>query len=483
MILRAWLSKRFHPSYGLGWLAFGLLIGLGLSRLLSLHLPVWSIALLLVITIWLLFNARLAAYLLIILIAISIGWSRGSTVDSELNDLRSSVGHTITIKGVVAEDPSISPQGDMRLIINQISLSEQAVRGMAWVTLRDGGQYGRGDYVSLSGKAKEGFGPYSISMSGPQVNYLQVVKSPIRQLRETFSQAVRQYIVEPSASLGLGFVIGQRSSLPAGLDDQLRAVGLTHMVVASGYNLTILVRFAKRSFEKRSKYLTAIISIGLMLSFIAVSGASPSMVRAGLVTGLSVLAWYYGRRFHPLLLIVYVMAMTAMYDPMYLWADIGWWLSFLAFAGVLMLAPLVSKWIYRKGDKPGSVLQIAIETSAAQIMTLPLIILTFSQLPLLAVLANILAAPFVPLAMLLTFVAGMGTALVPLLGPILALPAEVILSYFVALVGFLAEPSWAMLDVKLDSYSMLIVFGVIIISGLILWRRLNYSFRSTSVID
>lgn len=50
--------------------------------------------------------------------------------------------------------------------------------------------------------------------------------------RDRFAEALRRVIIEPSASLGLGFVIGQRSELPPKLDDELRMVRLTHIVVA-----------------------------------------------------------------------------------------------------------------------------------------------------------------------------------------------------------------------------------------------------------
>lgn len=435
------------------------------------------------IAVALLVRARLASYILLVVLSLMIGWWRGSVVSYQLSDMETLIGQEVTLSGYIAEDPNVSERGDTRIVVKDVFISSESVRGLAWVTVRGETGLGRGDRLVLNGKASEGFGPYMITLSYPKIIDHIEVKSPIRLLREAFTSSVRRYIVEPAASLGLGFVIGQRSSLPNQLDDQLRAVGLTHMIVASGYNLTILVRFAKRTLERRSKYLTAVVSFVLMLGFIAVSGASPSMIRAGLVTGLSLLAWYYGRKFHPLLLIIYVMALTAMYDPMYLWADIGWWLSFLAFAGVLMLAPLLGRWLASKRKQPGSVMQIAIETSAAQIMTLPLIMLIFGQLPLLSVIANILAAPFVPLAMLLTFLAGLSGALLPGVAAAVALPAEIILSYFIALVEFLAAPSWALIDIGLDGYSMVVLFVTIALIMVWLWRRFRYDFRSSSVID
>ena len=151
---------------------------------------------------------------------------------------------------------------------------------------------------------------------------------------------MREVVKEPQASLGIGFLTGQRSTLPDSLDEQLRIVGLTHIVVASGYNLTILVRFARRLFVRYSKYWATVSASVMICGFVLVTGFSPSMSRAALVTGLSLAAWYYGRKIHPLVLLLFAAAITVLINPSFLWGDIGWALSFTAFAGVMLLAPL-----------------------------------------------------------------------------------------------------------------------------------------------
>ena len=108
------------------------------------------------------------------------------------------------------------------------------------------------------------------------------------------------------------------------------------------------------------------------------TGASPSMVRAGLVTGLSLLAWYVGRKFHPVVLLGLVSAMTVLWNPNYAWGDMGWMLSFAAFAGVIIVAPIMSAYFF-SADKVSSVAQILLETLAAQLVTAPIIMVAFGQ--------------------------------------------------------------------------------------------------------
>jgi len=77
-----------------------------------------------------------------------------------------------------------------------------------------------------------------------------------------------------------------------------------------------------------------------------VAGTSASIVRAAVISVLTLAAWYYGRAIRPLLLLLLAAAVTAYANPVYLWADISWYLSFLAFFGILVLGPLVTSRLY-----------------------------------------------------------------------------------------------------------------------------------------
>lgn len=270
-----------------------------------------------------------------------IGLGRGGHYGQTLDPLKAKAGQTIVMQARVLEDPSQSVRGDTRIVVGDISINHVKYSGTIWVSDQGDHDISRDDVIQVSGKAKPGSGTYQLMVTYAQVEIVTRSSDPLLALRDRFAEAVRRVVVEPAASLGLGFVIGQKSALSANFEEQLKVVGLTHLVVASGYNLTILVRLAKRLFEKISKYLVAFSSIFLVVGFIVISGASPSMVRAGIVAGLSIITWYFGRRFHPVQLILLVAAITGIIQPSYVWADLGWWLSFLAFFGVLVLSPLL----------------------------------------------------------------------------------------------------------------------------------------------
>ncbi|MFZ1459064.1 MAG: ComEC/Rec2 family competence protein [Candidatus Saccharimonadales bacterium] len=479
----SWLYKQFHSSYAIGWMCTGLLVGLGLSRLIYMPVDAWIMGVMCIVMAAPFASRRWYALLGITCIAVVIGMMRGTATQHDLSTIQSMQDKQVLVRGVLSEDPEISPRGDTRISLTHIAINDEAMDGDIWLTLRgEHTDISRGDSITLNGTTKPGFGSYQLTMLYPTLVSHVASGDPMVAFRDQFVRAVRTAVVEPAASLGVGFVVGQKTALPPTLEEQLRIVGLTHLIVASGYNLTILVRAAKRLFEKRSKYLVAFSSSILIVGFIAISGASPSMNRAGIVAGLSLLAWYFGRAFHPFLLLVYVAAATAMINPMYLWADVGWWLSFLAFAGILIIAPLMTRLIMRERKLSG-IVQIVVETIAAQIMTLPIILMVFGNLPVLAIVANVLTAPLIPFVMLLTFIAGIGAMIVPALATIVGLPAEILLSYFVAIVRWLASPSWAQQLLTISADVMVAVYLMLIAAFLVIWRHTKFNFRSQNIIE
>lgn len=483
MSLLAWRYQRFHISYALGFFAMGLLVGIALSQ-------VWAVSFGAVTAVSLIFSImagcisrRWYALMIITLSSVVLGVSHGTRTLAELDHYGRYIGQGIKVQGVVLDDPEISSRHTQSFSLGSVAIGNENLKGSIYVTASDDTPVHRGDAILINGILQAPFGHYQGSLRRAEVIHISASSDPLLKLRDSFGEIVRTYVAEPAASLGLGFVIGQRSSLPSELDDQLRIVGLTHIVVASGYNLTILVRLSRRLFEKHSRYGAFMVSSALTLVFIIVSGASPSMVRAGMVTGLSLLAWYYGRRFHPLLLILYVAALTAYMNPIYEWYDIGWYLSFLAFAGVLMIAPLIAKQVIRNKAESSSFLQVIIETVSAQIMTIPLILMVFGTFPTLAILSNMLVAPVIPLAMLLTTLVGVIGVVSSPLAELVGVMTTVIIDYVLAVVSFLAAPDWAQLQLSISPWTMVLCFGAIISLAMFAYRRLRFDYRQSSIVE
>lgn len=413
-----------------------------------------------------------------------VGISRGAIDGYARNSYSAAIGQSVTLVGRVSEDPDVGKQGEAVLRLTDIQIDDTESPAEVWVTLAHNAEIERSDVVTIEGKLQEGFGSFAASMYRAELIKVQRPQpgDVALHVRDSFGEKVRLGIHEPAASLGMGYLTGQRRSLPEELDAALKIAGLTHIVVASGYNLTILVRAVKRLFEKRSRYLTVFLSLLLIVGFMAVTGLSPSMMRAGLVAGLSLAAWYFGRKFHPVTLLSFAAALTGIINPSYVWGNLGWQLSFAAFAGVMVLAPLAQRYFF--GDKkPGIVRQILGETISAQIMTAPLLLYVFGQISNVAIVANLLVLPLVPLAMLLTFVTGITGYILPMIVQFVALPAQWLLDYMVKVALTTAHVSWAQTELSISLIGVSICYAVIV--AIILWMRraTGYRLRESNVIE
>lgn len=413
-----------------------------------------------------------------------IGLWRGSLDQGGLSAYDDLIGQTVMISGTIDEDTDVNKRGQLVLRLRDVSAESGDLTGKIWVTTSSQLDLKRSDYISVNGRLDDGFGSFAASMYSVQITKVtrQVPGDVALQLRDGFGEGVNRALQDTEASLGLGYLVGQRRGLPEELDTALQLAGLTHIVVASGYNLTILVRLARRLFEKVSKYLSLLASATMIVGFIAVTGMSPSMSRAGLVAGLSLLAWYYGRRFHPLVLLPLAMAVTLLVQPSYAWGDLGWQLSFAAFAGVMILAPLLQAYFF--GDKPERPLRrIFIETMSATIATLPILLGSFGQFSLVAPIANMLILPLVPLAMLLTFIAGVGGLIVPSLALIIGFPAQLVLTYMTSTAMFMGGIPWAVQEVEIPAGAVVGAYLIIVLACVYMHRVSQYDLRRSSLVE
>jgi competence protein ComEC len=468
-------KRTFRRTSIISGFLLGCLVGLWLSRTIAvtIGLPV-TIAL---TALLLIFDKRTVHTLVLAcLLGFSVGLWRGNSVQSQITGYQSLFGRKVQLQGRVLDDPVYDSQGRLDFRVGSIRIDSQQLPGQVRVKGFINGLM-RGDLVAVNGKLGDGFGNYQAAIYFASTELITRSDNPIETVRSEFFSAVYSVLPEPHASLGLGFLVGLRSALPQDLDDQLRVAGLTHIVVASGYNLTILVRLSRRLFAKRSKYQALMTSLGLILLFLAVTGASPSMVRASVVTVLSLVAWYYGRHFQPVVIILLGAVLTAGFNPLFIWYDMGWWLSFLAFSGVLIAAPLITRRLY--GDKtPPLLIQIALETMSAQLLVTPLILATFGEISLVALFANVAVVPLIPFAMATTFVAGVASVTLSAgFAGWLGLPAQLVLGYIISATKLFAAPSWAQREITVTTTAMVALYAGILLVGYWWYKKSKLSLH------
>ena len=457
------------------------LVGLGLARKLNLEFGLlWVVFMPLL----LLFRRKnFTSLVLVIFLGLGLGLWRGNIYMQKLNIIKSLTSHKVTIQATATSDSIYSKASQIEFTANHARILQgstlqdynKELAGSFKVSGFGTPMVYRGDRVQISGKLFPMRGANQGRIAYAQLARVGLDNSWMNRFTRRFSAGMQSALPEPQASFGLGLIIGQRNTLPQEITNQLVMVGLVHIVAVSGYNLTILVRAASR-LKLRSKYQQLILSLVLIIGFVLMTGFSASIVRAAIVSILSLWAWYYGRHFRPVLLIAFTAALTGLFNPFYVWGDLGWYLSFLAFFGVLVIAPAISVRLFK--SQPKLLTSVVLETLSAEIMTLPLIMLAFGQLSLIGLLANAMIGPLVPLAMLFAaLAAGAGMIVAPIAGW-LALPARLLLTYMLDVVHLLANIPSIFLLRSISVFAMLGFYAVVLV--IILGLR-KHQIRSKKV--
>ncbi len=479
------LKRKQHPSVFIAYICVGILLGIA-SVFLTFSSTFFGMSwfifacLLLILCFWKKTTALLA---LAIVAGILIGIGRAYPVYEQSSRYNLLIGHKVTISGKIDEDVTLGKRGDKQVKITNVVIDNKKLPGVFWISTDSHIHLKRSFQITASGVVSNGFGNFSASIFRAEIiSAKDTHTDKAREIRDWFSKNIQIAIANPEASLGVGYLVGQKSSLPENLQEQLKVVGLTHVIVASGYNLTILVRFTRRIFAKISKYLAALTGGAMIAGFMLVTGFSPSMSRAGLVAGLSLAAWYYGRKIHPLILLPFAAAVTVLINPNFMWGDLGWYLSFAAFGGVMLLAPLLQNYFFGP-EKPDTLRQILGETISAQIATMPIIAISFGTFALFALPANILVLPFVPLAMLLVFISGIAAIINPAVGIVFGYPAYFVLRYMTYVVDWFAQIPNASVKISISIYSLIIFYVILIAFAVYMQIKTKHNFRNDNIIE
>lgn len=510
------MFSRAHVSWLITAGCLGLISGVGVSVMSG---NIWRDSVLWLIVGLALFTfsvmSRLRVMVLVALVAgLSIGLWRGMVARSDLSVYQHYLGQEVRIIGVIADDPDIDSSNVVKLRIDNVEILLQSeyerlqdepgmtdyfesISGQLWMSsITSFHDIKRGDKVEASGKLNSGFGSFAATVSYGKLIHLERSgqADPLRDLRDGFSDKLKSVIPSPAVDLGMGILAGQKTALPVDLAQAFIVASLTHIVVASGYNLTILIRFARRLFAKVSRLVALMFSGGLAIGFAALVGFSPSMTRASLVAILSLVAWYYGRRFHPVALLALVAAITVIINPTSVWGDVGWYLSFLSFIGVIILAPLLTAYFFgeKKTDEKElegaspltSLRQVFVETLSAQLVAAPIIVLFMGQFSVYGMLANILVLPLLPLVMLLTFVAGLAAFILPVaVASIIAWPATQLLNYVIGVANWVAELPSAQNEISVSLFVCLVIYAGVLGAILYLKAKTRYNFRESNIIE
>ncbi|MEK9131772.1 MAG: ComEC/Rec2 family competence protein [Patescibacteria group bacterium] len=325
------------------------------------------------------------------------------------------------------------------------------------------GQSGRVfDYPAFL--AKDGI-LYTMDRAGIEVvghgegNWLQ---EKLFAVKRSFVDTISQIFREPYASLLSGLLLGGKQSLGKELLDQFKIVGLIHIVVLSGYNITLIGDAMLKVFSFLPRIFSMSLGVGSIILFALMTGSGATVVRATVMALIALFARSNGRIYDMTRALLVAGFLMVLHNPHILLFDASFQLSFLATLGLIVLSPVFTEKLSFITDR-FKFREIVASTLATQLFVLPLILYNTGALSLLALPANLLVLPTIPATMLFGFLA----TVLAFVSPIIALPlsavASVLLHYQVGLVRVVSDLPFASVSIPTFPFFVLILMYVVLL--------------------
>lgn len=235
---------------------------------------------------------------------------------------------------------------------------------------------------------------HSVDSAGGAVGMANHVRSSIRDGAGSLSASRRV--------LFTGLVFGDDRGQDVIVSDNFRAAGLGHLLAVSGQNVVFVLLLAAPLLTRiRSIPLRVLLTIGALVAFGFLTRFEASVTRALVMAGVAVLAHAVGRPAQAPAVLPPAVAGLLLFDPLLAWS-LAFQLSVAATLGLIVLAPRIVAML------PGPLLvRYAVgATLAAQIFVSPLLFSSFGRVSVVAVPANLLAAPAAAGTMMWGLVAG-----------------------------------------------------------------------------
>lgn len=298
-------------------------------------------------------------------------------------------------------------------------------------------------YLKKSGIAYQMFRPEIEKVGEGEGN---VIVGFLFDIKHALLESMGRVLPEPEASFAGGLIVGAKESLGEKLLEKFRVTGVMHIVVLSGYNITIVAEAILAVFSSLSPALASLFgSLGIIL-FALLTGAGATVVRASFMALLVILARRVGRGYDITRALYVAAFFMTVHNPFILVFDPSFQLSFLATFGLIMVAPLVEPYLSRVPETWG-LREIATATITTQIFVLPFILYLMGDLSLVAIPVNLGVLSAVPAAMFFGFIAALGGLIHPLFGTLLAVPAFGLLAYMLGVVNIFGNLPFAALHI------------------------------------
>ena len=224
-------------------------------------------------------------------------------------------------------------------------------------------------------------------------------------VKNSFISKMQIVLSGPDTALMSGILLGAQDSIPKNTKEDFQKSGLTHILVLSGYNITIVGNsVALVALIWFSKFVSLGFGAFAIILFALLSGGGASTVRATVMALIAMLGKVLGRENEAIralflvgFLMIFINPLTIMYDP-------SFHLSFLATLGMILFSKKVElKTMFVKNAK---LREILATTIATQLLVAPYFLWSMGKVSIISLISNIFVLPIIPFTMLMGFITG-----------------------------------------------------------------------------
>ncbi len=219
--------------------------------------------------------------------------------------------------------------------------------------------------------------------------------------RRDAGEILASVLPAPEAGLAAGILVGLRDEVDRDLAASFTAAGLTHIVAISGWNIAVVSGMLAALLRRAPRRRRSLVTVAAITAYTAAAGAGASVIRAAAMAAVVLGAREIGRPGTAASALGLAILAMLTVDPAVI-GDAGFQLSVAATAGLLAWGTPLTSWLRgrlgRDGARipaPGWLIDSLGVSLAAQAATLPLILLDFGRVSLIAPVANLVAAPLV----------------------------------------------------------------------------------------
>jgi competence protein ComEC len=390
----------------------GITIGLAFPDIHIFSLPWYFVSLAIILAVlawWFIKSANIALSISVLLCLLAgIGKAGSVYAPSHFGPI---IGSYVEFTGRIVTDPQVDA------MLQRITIQPEHSDIYIQATIPAGALVDFGDKVWIAGKLQAArvsdafnYARYlrahniQALMYRPQVLVIEPagrysLASGLLQIKSAYANIVEKRVGTDAAWLVKGVLVGGSVGQPPGIGDTFKQTGLTHILAVSGFNVSIAVASIALLAARLGRRAVTILGFGFIWILVILAGASGSVVRASLMGAVGLAAVLFGRTYKPLPVLLLVAAAMVAWRPGLLFWDLGFQLSFLATASIIIFTPRVYPFL--RIYIPAFLAEIIATTVAAYIGAAPWILWKFGQVSVVGVLANVFIVPIIPFLMAL----------------------------------------------------------------------------------